>query len=177
MNDIVREYAAGLFALAEEDGISEEILSETRALSPLMTRDYRRLLSDPEIAKTERLRLVGEALEGRVHPYLLNFVCLMTERGLAAEIPACFGEYESLWREAYHVLRVKAESAVELSGEQKERLEERLSSRTGCRVEVEYAVNPALIGGMRLFYDNRQLDDTVRRRLSDIAEKLAGATV
>ena len=101
----------------------------------------------------------------------------MTERGLASEIPACFAEYEQLWREAYHVLKVKAESAVELSKEQKERLEERLASRTGQRVEVDYAVNPALIGGMRLFYDNRQLDDTVRRRLSDIADKLAGATV
>ena len=177
MNDIVREYAAGLFALAEEEGISEEILAQCRVLSPLLTRDYRRLLSDPEIPKAERLRLAGEALEGRVHPYLLNFVRLMTERGLASEIPACFAEYEQLWREAYHVLKVKAESAVELSPEQKERLEERLASRTGQRVEVDYAVNPALIGGMRLFYDNRQLDDTVRRRLSDIAQKLAGTTV
>lgn len=177
MNEIVREYAAGLFALAEDEGIGEELLSETETVAPLFVRDYRRLLSDPELSKTERLRLLGEAFEGRVHPYLYNFVRLMTERGLAEEIPACFREYGELWRAANNILKVNAESAVELSPEQKKRLEERLSSRTGRRVTVEYAVNPALIGGMRLFYDNRQLDDTVRRRLSELAEKLAGATV
>ena len=177
MNEIVREYAAGLFALAEDEGIGEELLAETEAVAPLFTRDYRRLLSDPELPKTERLRLLGEAFEGRVHPYLYNFVRLMTERGLAGEIPACFREYADLWRAANNILKVRAESAVELSPEQRDRLEQRLSMRVGQKVAVEYSVNPSLLGGMRLFYDNRQLDDTVRRRLSDIAEKLAGALV
>ena len=177
MNDIVREYAAGLFALAEEDGAGERILAETTALTPLITRDYRRLLSDPAVPKADRLRMVEEAFGGRVHPYLLNFIRLMTERGLAAEIPGCFREYGRLWREANNVLQVRAESASALTPEQRERLEERLGARTGQRVEVEYAVNPALLGGMRLFYDNRQLDDTIRRRLTDIAEKLSGAQV
>ena len=177
MNEIVREYAAGLYALAEEDGVSEEILAEVLALAPLFTKEYRRLLSDPEVPKADRVRLAGEALEGRVHPYVVNFVRLMTERGLASEIPACFREYEELWCAANNVLKVKAESAVELSTEQREKLEERLSARVGRKVTVEYSVNPALLGGMRLFYDNRQLDDTVRRRLSDIADRLSGAMV
>ena len=177
MNEIVREYAAGLFALAQDEGIGEELLAETGTVAPLFTRDYRRLLSDPELPKTERLRLLGEAFGGRVHPYLYNFLRLMTERGLAEEIPACFREYEELWCAANHVLKVRAESAVELSPEQRKRLEERLAARVGQKVAVAYSVNPSLIGGVRLFYNNRQLDDTVRRRLSDIAEKLAGAMV
>ena len=46
MNEIVREYAAGLYALAEEDGVSEEILAEARALAPLFTKEYRRHFSN-----------------------------------------------------------------------------------------------------------------------------------
>ena len=177
VNEIVREYAAGLFALAREDGAAEEILAHARALVPLFTRDYRRLLSDPDIPKTERTSMVKEALGGRVHPYLVNFVCLMTERGLVSEIPATLAQYEELWCEENGVLKVKAESARELTDAQKERLAGRLSERTGRRILLEYAVNPSLIGGMRLFYDNRQIDDTVRRRLSEIAERLSDATV
>ena len=177
VNEIVREYAAGLFALAEEEGAGERILIEARALAPLFTRDYRRLLSDPDIPKSERIGLVREALAGRVHPHLLHFVCLMTERGLIAEVPACFAQYEELWCAENGVLKVRAESAVELTDAQKERLAEKLGEKTGRRVLMEYAVNPSLLGGMRLFYDNRQIDDTVRRHLSEIAERLSGATV
>ena len=68
-------------------------------------------------------------------------------------------------------------SAAELSEAQKERLVARLSERTGRRILMEYAVNPSLIGGMRLFYDNRQIDDTVRRRLAEIAERISGAQI
>ena len=177
MNDIVREYAAGLFALAREDGDEERILAESRVLAPLFSREYCRLLSNPDIPKSERCGLVTEALGSRAHPYLVNFVRLMTERGLASEIPACFAQFEELWCAENGVLKVKAESATELTEEQRERLSAKLAEKTGCRVLIEYAVDPSLLGGMRLFYDNRQIDDTVRRRLSDIAERLTGSSL
>ena len=75
------------------------------------------------------------------------------------------------------MVRVRCESAVPLTDDQRERLAARLESRTGRRVLMEYAVVPDLIGGMRLFYDNRQIDDTVKNRLRQIAERLSGATV
>ena len=177
MNEIVKEYAAGLFALAQEEHEEERLLAETHALAPLFTRDYARLLTNPELSKAQRVRLVGEALDSRVSPHLSNFVKLMVERSLASEVRACFAEYERLWCEAFGVVRVKAESAVELSDEQKAALEAKLSKRLGKRVLMEYALNPALIGGMRLFYDNRQIDDTVKNRLNEIAERLAEASV
>ena len=174
MNEIVREYSAGLFALAREERLEERILAESRALAPLFTRDYTRLLSDPDIPKAERIRLIGEALEGRVHPHLVHFVQLLTERGAASEIPACFAEYEELWCAEHDVVRVRAETAVEMTDEQKDRLTERLAAKTGRHVIVSFALNPSLLGGVRLFYDNRQIDSTVRRRLDEIGERLAG---
>ena len=177
MKEIVKEYAAGLFALAEETGMSEQILGECRALAPLFDREYARLLINPDLPKERRIALVGEALDGRAHPDLSNFAKLLTERGLASEIAACFAEYERLWCEANDVVRVRCESAVPLTDAQRDRLAERLTQRTGKRVVMEYAVDPSLIGGMRLFYDNRQIDDTVKNRLAEIAERLSGANV
>ena len=177
MNEIVKEYAAGLFALAREEHEEDRLLAETRALAPLFTREYARMLTDPELPKSERIRLVGEALDTRVSPHLSSFVKLMTERSLASEIRACFAEYENLWCEAFGVVRVRAESAVELSDRQKAALEARLCEKLGKRVLAEYAVDPSLIGGMRIFYDNRRIDDTVKNRLAEIAQRLADANI
>ncbi|MBQ4354646.1 MAG: ATP synthase F1 subunit delta [Clostridia bacterium] len=177
MNEIITEYGGGLFLLAEEEGLEDQLLGETRMLASLLTADYTRLLINPNLPKEQRIAIVGELLDGRVHPYMANFVKLMTERRLASALKGCFGEYERLYYEKFRVVRVLAESAVELSEAQKKRLEEKLTAHTGCRIEVRYSINPSLIGGMRLFYNNREINDSIKSRLTEIGAVLSDTVV
>ncbi len=177
MNDTAREYGGGLFALALEENAADEILEESRALRTLFTREYTHMLIDPSVPKSQRVDMVSELLDGRVHPYLSNFVKLMTERRLVTEIGECFREYERLYYETFRIVRVRAESAVELSESQKKRLEEKLAKHTGTRIEITYEVVPSLIGGMRLVMDNRTIDDTVKARLTEIGAVLSDVVV
>lgn len=177
MNEIITEYGGGLFALALEEGLCDRFLEETRILAPLMNADYTRLLINPNIPKEKRIAIAGELLDGRVHPYIANFVKLMTERRLALSLGDCFREFERLYKEHFSVVTVIAESAVELTEGQKKRLEEKLTAHTGCRIEVNYTVTPSLIGGMRLFYSNREIDDTIKSRLTEIGAVLSDTVV
>ena len=131
MNDTAREYGGGLFALALEENAADVILEETRALIPLFTREYTHMLIDPAVPKSERVGMVGELLDGRVHPYLANFVKLLTERRIVSEIIGCFREYERLYYETFAIVRVRAESAVELTPAKKQKLEEKLAKHHG----------------------------------------------
>ena len=177
MNEIVMEYGGGLYSLAEESGLEKVILSETRMLSPLLTDEYVHLLINPDIPKSERIALISELLDGRVHEYLASFVKLMTERGIATEIRGCFEEYERLYYETSGIVRVTAESTVELTDAQKSRLADKLTAHVGHPVEIEYVINRALIGGMRLSYNNKLIDDSVASKLKEIGERLAGVVV
>ncbi|MBQ8185258.1 MAG: ATP synthase F1 subunit delta [Clostridia bacterium] len=177
MNDTAREYGGGLFALALEENAADAILEESRALTPLFTREYTHMLIDPAVPKTERISMVSEILDGRVHPYLANFVKLLTERRLVSEITGCFREYERLYYETFAIIRVRAESAVELTENQKAKLEDKLAKHTGSRIEVTYTVVPELIGGMRLVLDNRTIDSSVKTRLQEIGAVLSDTVV
>lgn len=175
MNEIIREYGTGLFALADEEGCAEEILTEETEIKKLLSREYLRLLIDPAVKAESRLGMVREAFGG-VHKYLLNFMLLMTERGLADCIPACFDEFEKQYYEKYDIVRVKAVSAYPLNEEQKKRLLEKLEKNTGKRVSIAYTVDESLIGGMRLDYGNHLVDSSIKTRLGEIKERL-GETV
>ena len=177
MNEIVKEYAMGLYALAAEEGICEEILAETDFLSPLIEGEYTRLLMNPNIPLSERVGLVDELLSGKVHKYTENFVKLMTSRGYSAYIPEAFAEYRRIWREENGIITAMAESAFPLSEEQKKQLEQKLSERTGRRVEVKFSIDPSLIGGVKLSYNNKLIDDTVRERLDSVAKRLSETTI
>lgn len=175
MNEIVKEYGGGLYELALEEGLEEVLLEQTRVLRGILEPEYLRLLTTPGIPKAERVELAAQALDGRVHPYLANFVRLMVERGAAREIPGCFEEYEQRYFRGHGIIRAAAESAVPLTDAQREKLTARLEARTGKKIELNCTVNPALLGGIRLSFDNRLLDDTAREKLKTIANSLSQA--
>ena len=177
MNDISKAYGSGLFQLASENGTVKETLDETRALGKLFERSYLRILADPSYSKEERIGMVSAALDGKVSREVANFVKLMTERNLALEIPSCFKEYENLYYETEGIIRVTAESAVELSGDQKTRLEEKLSKNLGRPVEVTYRLNHSLVGGMRLLFEGKRIDETIKKKLRDISTRLSRTVI
>ena len=179
MNDAAKEYGGALFALALDEGIDGEILSEVRMVRALFeeNRDYIRLLSSPNIPKEERVRCLEQLLGGRVHPYTLNFLKLTTERGHIRSVYGCFDEYEKLYYDTHGIIRAKAESAVELTESQKQRLTERLEALTGKQVELSCLVNSALIAGVRLTVNNKLYEGSVRAKLASIGESLASLTL
>lgn len=173
MREIGRKYGAGLFLAAAEAGADTEILFEMRVLSGELNKAYLRLLVNPEIPKSERIGLVGELLDGKVQPYLANFVKLMAARSLALELADAFEEYERLCFEHHAIVKVTVESAVPLTDLQKAKLVDKLTSRTGQTVEIEYEVTPSLIGGMKLTYAGKTVDGTVKKSLGEIGTALA----
>jgi len=177
MNDIVKEYGTGLFALASEENIEKELLEQTRALSKLFTPEYLHLLINPNLSKEKRISLAGELLDGRVHLYISNFVKLMIERSLAGEIVRCFEEFEALYYEKYGIIKMRAESAVELDDAQKKKLRQKLESHTGKRVEIEYVIDKTLIGGMRIVQSDRLIDDSIKQKLGEIGGLLASTVI
>ncbi len=172
MNDIAMEYSAGLFELASDEGQEESLLGEIKVLKPLFTREYLHTLINPSIPKSARCAMIDEAFGGRVSKNLVSFMKLMVDRGIADLIPACFAEYENLYREKFNITVVTAESAVELSDSQKERLVSKLEEKTGGKVEMVYRVNPTLLGGMKLDIGNRRIDDSVKAKIDEIAARL-----
>ena len=174
MTRVANEYAQALYSLARDEGLDERLLAETRVLRDVVSQNpgFVRILSAPNISKEERCAVLDRCLGGRVHPYVLNLGKLMTEKGYAWRLADCFSAYETLFNEDHGVLPVKAVTAVPLTGEQSARLRERLEAMTGKRVELTGAVDPACLGGVRLDYDGKRLDDTLRHRLDAIRSAL-----
>ncbi len=179
MSDAAKEYGGALFALAEEEGISDQILADVRAVRELLKEEpgYLKLLSTVSILKSDRVALIDQAFSGNVHPYLCSFLKLLTERGHSSTILSCCDVYEDLYCEANHIIRADVISAVPLTEEQKQRLQDTLNRRTGKNVEIAYEIDPNLIGGMKVTVDGTLLEDTIRARLDHFRDKLDKITL
>ena len=67
---------------------------------------------------------------------------------------------------------VRVESATPLSDSLAASVKANLAQRYGQGLDVGFAVNPALIGGMRVKVGSDVFDGSVRARLSELAESM-----
>ena len=167
-------YAQALYDLAKDEGLGKTILEELAVLKKVFvdTPQYSKLLSTPDIPKQERCGILDEAFRGKVHPYVLNFVKILTEKGYIRSFPDCCEAYRSFYNEDNGILVVKAVSAVPLSDAQVQKLTEKLSATTGKQIDLQCSVDAASLGGLRLNYDGKQVDGTVKNKLDAIGKLL-----
>lgn len=179
MSVIAKNYGGALYGLAADEGLEDRILRELRVLDEAFAAEPRFLilLSNPSIPKEERCKIVDDSFRNEVHPYVLNFLKLLTEHGYAHSFDKCRKEYTDLYNEAHGILPVRAVTAVEVSPALKERLSKKLCAVTGKTVDITYTIDPDCIGGIRLDMDGSRLDGTVRRRLDDLRDALKSTVV
>ena len=174
MTQAANTYGQALYDLAKEENLGKTILEELLVLKGVFvdTPAYSKLLSTPDIPKQERCKILDEAFRGKVHPYVLNFLKILTEKGYIRQFPDCCDAYRGFYNDDNGILVVKAVSAITLSDAQKQKLTEKLESITGKQIDLQCSLDAAQLGGLRLSYDGKQVDGTVKNRLDAIGKLL-----
>ena len=174
MTQAANTYAQALYDLAKDEDLGKTILEELEVLKGVFAEipQYSKLLSAPDIPKQERCGVLDEAFRGKVHPYVLNFMKILTEKGYIRQFPDCCDAYRGFYNDDNGILVVKAQSAVALSAEQTEKLIAKLEAITGKTIDLQCSIDPAVLGGLRLSYEGKLVDGTVKNRLDAIGKLL-----
>ncbi len=167
MTQIGSVYGESLYTLAVEEHLSKSILEELLVLKQSFgeEQDFIRLLSTPSLSKLERCQILDNCFGGKVHPYVLNFIKILTEKGYMRHFADCCDAYRICYNRDNGILVVTAVSAVALNPQQTAKLTKKLHAITGKTIELTNKVDAGCYGGMRLEYDGKSIDDTVAHRL------------
>jgi F-type H+-transporting ATPase subunit delta len=160
-------YGESLYSLAAEENLTKAILDELVVLKQSFAEepDFIRLLNAPNLSKAERCAILDQSFRGKLHPYVLNFLKILTEKGYMRHFADCCDAYRNCYNRDNGILVVTAVSAIPLTAAQEEKLHQKLASTTGKTIELVNKVDPDCYGGLRLSYDGKSIDDTVAHRL------------
>lgn len=174
MTEAANVYGSSLYALAKEENADAQILRELNVLRESFREepDFLKLLSSPNLSKAERCQVLDDSFRGKLHPYVLNFLKLLTEKGYVRHFSGCCEAFTLHYNEDNGILPVTAVTAVPLSAAQAEKLKQKLGAITGKQITLLSRIDPAVLGGIRLDYDGQRLDDTVSHRMASLRELL-----
>jgi len=172
---VSRRYARALFSIGVDRGSFEQLGRELDAVADLWTgsAELRQALENPVFKGTEK-RAVLQSLLPRVAPTadVQRFVLLLLERRRLPAVPAIARAYREM--ADLHTGRVRAHvtSAQPLGPADLERVRQSIERRTGKKVILEAAVDPALIGGLVARVGDLVLDGSVRTQLGTLRDRL-----
>ena len=177
MTDAI-EYGKALFLITEEDGKSDNVLSDVQAAERVLklNPDYVKLLDSPALSSDERVGLADEAFKD-LDQMLCNLIKILTKKRLMNIFADVAKSYYSLYDESRGIVRVEAVSAIPLSEKQEEAIKEKLSSSLNKTIVLKNIVDPAILGGMKLRYLGVQLDGSVKTRLDKFEDALKNTVI
>lgn len=134
-----------------------------------------RALLNPQVSQSAKLRLIS-ATCGEELPRLLRMFQLLLAKGRSDQVAAVADAFCRLADQLANVVRARVESAVELTTAQLAAIRQRIGQESGQTVELEVHLNPALVGGFRVVFEDRVWDESLIWQLTRLGQRLEEKT-
>ena len=172
---LVRKYARSLVDVALERGVREKVQQDLDGFTSLyrQNQELRGTLENPAIPASAKRSVIREiARRTEICQEVVNFLSLLVQNNriqLLAEMRAAFQE---ALNERLGVLGGSVYSPVPLLEGQKQRIQQQLAQVTGQRVDLEYHLDPNLIGGVKIQLGGVIYDASVKKQLEEIRRRI-----
>ena len=129
MTEVANNYGGALYELARDEGLSQQLLEEISALYDSFRDEpgFIQLLSAPSIPKEERCQIIDNCFREKLHPYVLNFLKILTERGYVRDFAECCQVFRKRYNDDNGILPVTAVTAIPLDEALQRKLTAKLS--------------------------------------------------
>jgi F-type H+-transporting ATPase subunit delta len=136
-------------------------------------RDLAMALDDPVKPFDEKKALLEDVLGPDIDRRARNFVYTLASNNDVNMLDEIIGDYERLLRQGVLEMPLgQVTSAVPLSDAERQAIEQSLRRRFGEEVEINYQVDPSLIGGLTIRIGDKYIDGSVATKLETMRDRL-----
>lgn len=170
---VASRYAQAIFNTAKAGGALKVVEEDLNGIAATLQADprLRRYLLDPTVGKTEKQELLARACAA-AHPITLSALRLLLEKGREAEFEGVRLKYVELRQRHEQVANLVITSAEPMDEDQRRALILKLTKSIGRTIEAEFRVDPKLLGGVTVAFDNTVLDGSLKGALGKIKERI-----
>ena len=173
-------YGEALFELAIEEKKEKEMLEEVTLLSKILkeNQDFSNMMNHPKILKEEKIEALENVFKGRFSDELTGFLVLILQKDRYKDIDGILADFVSKMKEYLKIGIAYVTTAVSLKDSQKKEIEKKLLDTTSYEtMEMHYAEDSSLIGGMLIRIGDRVVDSSIRTKLEHLTKELSNLQI
>lgn len=168
-------YGDALFELALEKDSVDTLFEEACFVRDafLENEDMLRLFNHPKIRKEEKTAFIEKVFQGSVSGDMVGFLHIIVTKDRYNEILPIFDYFIRRVKKHKGIGTAHVISAVDLSDAQRKAVEDRLVATTGYHTfEMDYKVDPSILGGLIIRIDDRVVDSSLKTQLDKLTREL-----
>ncbi len=168
---IASRYAKTLVDLSIQQNKLERVLEDVESFKKVTdeSRDFYNFLKTPIIHKDKKQVIIKDLFEKQYDDLTMKFLLLLIAKQREPFLPEIAEEFLIQYKKLKNITTVSITSAVELSETTLKKIENKLidGDLKGEKIEFETNVDPNLIGGVIIEFDDRVYDASVAHRLKN----------
>ncbi len=171
---ISTRYAKALMMVGEDHQCLDALKADMELLYVTIkeTPLFGQVLNNPVVKPLQKLKVMGELLEKRVHPMTLNFINTIIRNRREFLLSDVVRDFIDLYEESKGIKRAHIVSATGLDDASKSNLQGQLNTLFKADVRMTIDVNPDLIGGFVLRVGDQQYDASLLSGLKRMKRQL-----
>lgn len=159
-------------AALEEDKF-HEVWEEVSLIENVVREDvqFMAVMLHPATTSEEKREFLTTIFAGKLSDITMGFLNILLEKGRFDQIESILAYFQLQAKEYDNIGVAYVTTAVELTGRQRQKIEDKLLELTKYEsFEMQFIVNPELIGGMTIRIGDRVVDDSIRTKLNEMKE-------
>lgn len=171
VSSVAERYASSLFDLALENGSVAEVASALDRFQALLdqSEDLQRLIKSPVFSADDQLRALTAVIEkAGVSGLAANFLKVAASNRRLFAVPGMIRAFREIYARHRGETTADVTTAHPLTPDQENELKAALKSVTGKDVAIKVTVDPSLLGGLIVKVGSRQIDTSLRTKLSSL---------
>ena len=167
---IARVYADAFLNALPADRVGEALEEFRSFIDEVLGKnpDFERLLTSDTVSRDQKVALIDRVVAGRGSELFTNFLRVLARRDRLNVLPIILAQCDIEYEKRSGRKRVQVVTAQPLSDATLGKIRDRLASSMSFEPVIEPAVDPDLLGGLRLRIGDTVYDGSLRARLNQL---------
>ena len=173
LTPLARPYAKAVFASALDAESVDEIKEELKTMALVSsTIEVKSLIEDPTLSNNEILNSLKTLLDGSISKTSQSLLNVLAENNRFNLLEAIFEIYKEIVAKHKEQKSVEVFVATEPSSDTEETIKTRLVSTYGEGTNVEFKIDPNIMGGLSIKVGDETLDLSVKGKVKKLINQL-----
>lgn len=173
-NRIAKRYSKSLLDLCQSKGVTDAVYNDLQEFVAVVKENpqLRNTLKSP-IVKQDHKKNILQSLFKNFNAETLNFFSFATSKKRESSLPAIANDFIKLYNDGKGIAFATVTSAIPLNQQALDKIKSMLAGQMEHKsVELENIIDPEVIGGMVIRYEDKLLDMSISKELKDLRQKL-----
>jgi ATP synthase, F1 delta subunit len=168
-------YARALYNVAKKQGAIVSVIEEVESFIKVLEVDtqLRKFFLHPAISPSEKKQMLKELVENRISPLSLTFLSILFDAKRTNYIGLICKTVAEIFDREQNRTKAQLYSVFPIDPALRQKIKERVAQYLQKEVDLEFLIDPDILGGVKLKIQDNVIDATALYKLKKIEEKIS----